>query len=62
MMPKDLSNLPTGIPSYGFSEYLIFLDELFYNGWMEAAQYGGMGLTFGLMSVAFATRVMFVPL
>jgi hypothetical protein len=62
MMPKDIGNLPTGIPSYGFSEYLLFLDDLFYNGWMEAAQVGGMGLTFGLISVSFATRCMFMPI
>jgi hypothetical protein len=36
-MPKDLDSLPTGISSYGFSEYILWNDSLFYNGWIYFA-------------------------
>ena len=37
LMPKDIGNLPTGISSYGFSEYILWLDTLFYDSWMYFA-------------------------
>jgi len=37
MIPKDIGNIPTGISSYGFSEYILWLDTLFYDGWMYFA-------------------------
>jgi len=36
-MPKDLGNLPIGISSYGPTEYILWLDNLFYDGWMYFA-------------------------
>lgn len=62
VMPKDVSNLPQGVSTYGGWEYVVYLDELFYNAWMTAAQTGNMGLCGGLMLTAFATRVAFMPL
>jgi hypothetical protein len=62
VMPKDISNLPQGASTFGIFEYVIYLDELFYQSWMAAAQMGNMGLCGGLMVTAFATRVAFMPL
>jgi membrane protein insertase Oxa1/YidC/SpoIIIJ len=62
MIPKDLGNLATGTSTYGIWEYVVFLDDLFYNAWMTAAGQGGMGLCLGLMATTLMTRLMFVPL
>lgn len=37
IMPKDIGNLPTGNPTWGFSEYVLWLDNLFYDGWVYFA-------------------------
>jgi hypothetical protein len=62
MMPKDLSNLPNGITSYGFSEYLSLVDDIIYNGWMDLSLTSGFGLTYGLVVMATATRFFFIPI
>ena len=61
MMPKDLNNLPEGITSYGFSEYLSFMDSVIYGGWMELSMTSGFGLSYGLLVMATATRFIFLP-
>ena len=48
--------------TYGFWEYVSYLDNVFYGAWMSAADVGGMGLCYGLMATAFATRLCFTPL
>jgi hypothetical protein len=62
MMPKDSSNLPTGVSTYGPWEYLSYCDDLFFNAWMDASQMGGMGLCYGLILTTAATRLAFVPI
>lgn len=61
-MPKDIGNLPTGISSYGPTEYILWLDNLFYDGWMYFADVQGMGLCYGLMAVSALTRLVFIPI
>ena len=61
MMPKDLANIPMGVPTHGMWEYVIFLDDLFFNAWMTAAGSGGMGLCYGLLATTMVTRLAFVP-
>ena len=51
MVPKDFGNIPTGAPTHGMWEYVIFLDDLFFNAWMSAANGGGMGLCVGLVAM-----------
>lgn len=60
--PKELGNLAEGISTYGPVEYLVFLDNLFYNGWMTAASTGNMGLFGGLIVVTLATRLTLFPI
>jgi hypothetical protein len=60
-VPKDFGNLHNGIHTYGIWEYIVFLDDLFYNSWLTAAQTGSMGLTFGLIISTLATRLFFMP-
>lgn len=62
MLPKDLNNLPNGITSYGFSEYLSMMDGIIYNGWMEVSSFSGIGLSYGLLIMSIATRAIFIPL
>lgn len=62
VLPKDTANIAQGVSTYGPWEYVGYLDDLFYNAWMTAAQTGNMGLCGGLMVTAFATRVAFMPL
>ena len=61
MLPKDLGNIANGISTYGPWEYVIYLDDLFYNAWMTTSDVSGMGLCFGLMATCFITRLGFVP-
>jgi len=61
VIPKDIGNLPTGNPTYGIFEYITFLDDTFFNAWMELSQVGNLGLCFGLVATAFLTRILFVP-
>jgi hypothetical protein len=61
-IPKDLGNISNGVPTYGLFEYVMFLDDLFYNSWMTLAQTGSMGLTAGLILTAAGTRVFFIPI
>lgn len=56
-----MGNLHNGIHTYGIWEYVVFLDDLFYNAWITAGQTGSLGLTFGLIVSTLATRLFFVP-
>ena len=60
--PKELGNLATGNPTYGFFEYICFLDETFYEAWMTLSEVNGMGLCYGLMATTFLTRLFFTPI
>lgn len=62
VFPKDLANIPTGNSTYGLFEYIIYLDDLFFNAWMTMADINGMGLCYGLMATTFFTRLFFTPL
>lgn len=62
MLPYDTQNLAQGASTFGITEYVVWLDDLAYNGWMAAANDGGLGLCYGLMAVTFATRMFFVPI
>ena len=61
VIPKDIGNLATGNPTYGLFEYIVFLDDTFFNAWMTISELGSMGLCFGLISTAFITRLLFIP-
>jgi hypothetical protein len=62
ILPKDLSNVPQGISTWGGWEYISYLDQLFYNSWIGLAQTGNLGLCGGLVLTALATRLVFMPL
>ena len=57
-----MGNIAEGISTYGFWEYVIFLDDLFYNAWMTSADVSGLGLCFGSVATAVATRLFFMPI
>lgn len=62
VIPKELANLAQGNPTYGFFEYIVFLDETFYDAWMTMSEVSGMGLCYGLMATTFLTRLFFTPI
>lgn len=31
---KDMANLPTGQSTYGFYEYVVYLDDIIYSSWV----------------------------
>jgi len=60
-MPKDVHNLIPGQSTYGFHEYVCFLDTTFYEMWLTCADGWGLGLGLGLMASSLITRLIFVP-
>jgi len=62
-MTKDIGNIGTGTPTYGFWEYCQYLDTLFYDLWLQCAEPTGlgMGLGMGLIISSFITKGMFTP-
>lgn len=62
-MPKDLSNISSGTPTYGLWEYISYLDVLFYDLWLACAEPSGlgMGLGLGLIVSSFFTKAIFSP-
>ena len=62
LSPKDMANVPTGISTFGFSEYVMFLEDSFLDLWMACSQVGGLGLGWGLIMSALSTRAIFVPI
>jgi hypothetical protein len=58
---KTLENLPTGGTTYGFWEYISYLDDLIYTSWVTAADFNSMGLCGGLILTAVATKTVFMP-
>ena len=63
ILPKDLSNIQTGTSTFGIWEYIIFLDEAFYDLWLACAEPSGlgMGLGMGLILSSFMTKAVFTP-
>ena len=61
VMPKDVGNLPQGVQTYGFWEYVCFLDDLFYDLWIHCADGYGMGLGCGLIASSMITKCFFTP-
>lgn len=62
-MPKDISNITIGTPTYGFWEYVLYLDTIFYDLWLACAEPSGLGvgLGFGLIISSFMTKAAFTP-
>lgn len=60
--PKEIGNLVEGISTYGICEYMVFLDNLFYNCWTTTASVGNMGLLGGLVITTLATRLALTPI
>jgi len=62
-MPKDLSNIQVGTPTYGFFEYVHYLDTLFYDLWITCAEPSGLGfgLGVGLILSSLITKAAFSP-
>ena len=62
-MPKDITNLTIGQPTYGFWEYVSYLDTLFYDLWLQCAEPSGLGLGLGvgLILSSFITKAAFTP-
>lgn len=59
---KDPGNIPQGVSTYGFWEYLSYMDNLIFDTWLNVAQSTGLGMCGGLMITAAATRMFFVPM
>jgi membrane protein insertase Oxa1/YidC/SpoIIIJ len=59
--PKDISNIVGGVSTHGPWEFVQYLDSLFYDLWMECANINGMGLGYGLILTAAATRLVLTP-
>ena len=60
-IPKDVGNLSTGKPTYGFWEYVQYCDDLFYGLWISMADTYGLGLGAGLIASSFITKLAFAP-
>lgn len=61
MTPKDLGNIPGGTPTYGFWEYVMYCDDIFYGLWITCAETYGLGLGLGLIASSFITKAVFSP-
>ena len=58
--PKIAENLSQGTHTYGFSEYLLFCDDLIQSSWLSLASSMGMGK--GLIALTLMTRLVYLPL
>lgn len=63
LVEKDVANLGVGTPTYGFWEYCMYLDTLFYDMWTLAAEPSGLGLGLGmgLILTSFISKSVFTP-
>lgn len=61
-LPKVSENCPQGVSTYGFWEYISWMDGLVFDMWMTASTSSGMGLCGGLVISALATRMIFMPI
>lgn len=63
LAPKDFYNLAQGQSTYGMWEYILVLDDLFYNLWMHCSEPTGLGLGLGLgiMATTALTKFVTVP-
>ena len=60
-MAKDVENLTSGVSTYGFSEMLCWYETQAFDLWIFFAETQGMGMGFGVVAAAFASRALFVP-
>lgn len=63
LMPKDSSNLVQGNSTYGFWEYVVYLDTTIYDLWIMCAEQQGLGLGLGMGMVisSLITKGVFAP-
>lgn len=61
VVPKDMHNLTQGVATHGLWEYVAYLDDLFFNFWMQTSQFHGIGLGYGLMLTTLVTRLFLAP-
>ena len=59
--PKDVDNLIQGIQTFGFSESLVYYENVIHEMWMFFAETQGMGMGLGLIATSLLTRAMFSP-
>jgi hypothetical protein len=62
-IPKDVGNINTGGSTYGFFEYVMYVDSTCYDLWIAFASADGLGvgLGLGLILTSCMTRMMFIP-
>jgi hypothetical protein len=63
-LPKDLGNISVGQSTYGFFEYISYLDTVFYDMWLACSEPSGLGLGLGcgLIASSFFARAIFSPI
>ena len=59
-LPKDLSNITTGVSTHGLSEFLTFYNDTIFHFWMTLAN-GNVGYFGGLVIVSLVYRMIFFP-
>ena len=62
MLPKDPSNVMSGVHTYGASELMIYMDTYLYDMWLMFADNYGLGIGVGLLAASFSSRLIFAPL
>mmetsp|Transcript_14448 Transcript_14448/g.24653 ORF Transcript_14448/g.24653 Transcript_14448/m.24653 type:complete len:312 (-) Transcript_14448:32-967(-) len=62
VVAKEAANVVEGVSTYGIFEYVIFLDEVFFNTWMAFSQTGDIGLGCGLILTTIGTRLVMLPI
>jgi len=59
---KDWDNLIQGVPTYGFSEAIVFYETALWDLWMFFSEAQGMGMGFGIIAASLFSRAIFAPL
>ena len=62
-MPKDIGNIPNGGTfTYGFAEYVQFLNTVCVDWWMFCSYHSGGALIPGLVVATLSMRTLFGPI
>ena len=62
VIPKVSENIPIGQSTYGFWEYISYMDGIIFDTWMILSQTTGLGMCGGLILTAALTKFAFLPI